>query len=355
MDQAQHLDAERLAAFMDGTLSRAERAAVESHAADCVPCLQLLAAMVRTEPVEPVKKSWSLPVVLRWAVPIAVAATAWALWVNVDRSAPEADRQVAQSPAVDAVAPAPSGPNPPAPSAGPPQPVPQRNPAADNRSARASAPSEKATSEGAPQMAAPQMAAREEKRRDEIAAAPKQEAFGAKPLEAPLGGRLPAPVAPSPPPPPPNAPAAAPAPPAVADAAQSQSRARSAESIATLRRGITLPLEIVSPDSMIRWRVAGPGVQRSTDGGKTWGAPFEIAADLLAGSSPSPSVAWLAGRGGAVFRTTDGSQWQRLAFPESADLLQIRASSDLEAAVTLRDGRVFRTTDGGRSWSLQEP
>ena len=197
------------------------------------------------------------------------------------------------------------------------------------------------------------MAAREKKRRDEIAAGPKQEAFGAKPLEAPLGGRLPAPAAPSPPALPPNAPAAAPAPPAMADAAQS--RGRSAESIATLRTGITLPLEIVSPDSMIRWRVAGPGVQRSTDGGKTWGAPFGIAADLLAGSSPSPSVAWLAGRGGAVFRTTDGSQWQRLPFPESVDLLRIRASSDLEAAVTLQDGRVFRTTDGGRSWSLQEP
>ena len=45
----QHLDAERLAAFADGSLSSAERVAVEAHAADCPHCLQLLAAMARTE------------------------------------------------------------------------------------------------------------------------------------------------------------------------------------------------------------------------------------------------------------------------------------------------------------------
>ena len=46
-----------------------------------------------------------------------------------------------------------------------------------------------------------------------------------------------------------------------------------------------------------------------------------IAANILAGSSPSPRVAWLAGRGGAVVRTIDGSQWERVVFPETVDLL----------------------------------
>ncbi len=116
-----------------------------------------------------------------------------------------------------------------------------------------------------------------------------------------------------------------------------------------------LPLDIVSPDPMVRWRVSSQGVQRSVDGGKTWGAPFAIAANILAGSSPSPRVAWLAGRGGAVVRTIDGSQWERVVFPETVDLLRIRATSDREAEVTLPDGRIFRTADGGRTWSLQEP
>ena len=112
MDQAQHLDAERLAAFMDGSLTRAERAAVEAHAADCAHCLQLLAAMARTEPSRR-RASWRLPVVLRWAVPLAAAATALALWVNVDRAALELHRPTAPAASVDAVAPAPPSPAPP--------------------------------------------------------------------------------------------------------------------------------------------------------------------------------------------------------------------------------------------------
>ena len=72
----QHFDAERLAAFADGSLSSAERVAAEAHAADCPHCLQLLAAMARTheEPPRPSRAGWRLPVFVRWAAPLAAAA-----------------------------------------------------------------------------------------------------------------------------------------------------------------------------------------------------------------------------------------------------------------------------------------
>ena len=81
----QHFDAERLAAFADGSLSSAERVAAEAHAADCPHCLQLLAAMARTheDPPRPSRAGWRLPVFVRWAAPLAAAATALALWINL--------------------------------------------------------------------------------------------------------------------------------------------------------------------------------------------------------------------------------------------------------------------------------
>jgi hypothetical protein len=347
MDQAQHLDAERLAAFMDGSLSRAERAAVEAHAADCGPCLQLLAAMVRTEPPVPAR-TWRLPIVLRWAVPLAAAATALALWVNVERGTIESERSPAPSDRIDAVAPAP----PPAAASTQPKVSPNAAPVEPLRQAARAAPgpaSKPVASDEAMRDKVQQLTARNEQRRSEPDA-PKREAFGPERKEAA--------AQPTPPPPPASPPAAPVAAPAAAGAAPAPAvdtlRSRVAESPAALKAP-SLPLEIVSPDPMVRWRADKGGIQRSTDGGKTWGAPVTVAADVLAGSSPSPNVAWVAGRAGAVFLTVDGSAWQRLSFPEPIDLRAIRASSARDAAVTLSDGRVFRTTDGGRTWSLQEP
>src|SRR4029453_8967611 len=93
----QHFDAERLAAFADGSLTAAERAAAEAHAADCSECLQLLAAMARTheEQPRPSHGTWRLPLFVRWAAPLAAAATGVALWLNV---AGEPQQELQQSP-----------------------------------------------------------------------------------------------------------------------------------------------------------------------------------------------------------------------------------------------------------------
>lgn len=92
-------------------------------------------------------------------------------------------------------------------------------------------------------------------------------------------------------------------------------------------------------------------VHRSPEGRVTWEAQREgIYTQLTAGSSPSPSVIWLVGKGGLVLLSTDSRSWRRLPFPEPVDLTGVEASSDTTATVTSADARVFTTSDGGASW-----
>jgi len=110
--------------------------------------------------------------------------------------------------------------------------------------------------------------------------------------------------------------------------------------------------DIVSPDPMSRWRIAGArSVERSSDGGATW-QPQQAGAtsDLVAGSSPSPTVCWLVGRNGLVLLTIDGRQWRPVVSPVSADLSTVRATDASTAVITTSDGRTFRTSDAGQTW-----
>jgi len=346
----QHFDAERLAAFADGSLSREQRAAAEAHAADCPRCLHLLAAMARTEdPAPPQAPSWwRMPVVLRWGVPLLAGATALALWINVrPRPAMETPEIEVSQRAVGSREASPSRPASPEPSpqaqevdALEPQVVEKRRVAApDQTKARAD-----------------QQSLRTEQRTKEAPSA-----SASAPLLAPLSDQdlrqLPAPTVP-----PPAAPVATPAatpanaaavpPPAQPD---TSARFRTEEALAetvTVTRSADVTLEVVSPDTSRRWRVAGKAIQRSTDGGKTWSTErVPLQSDIVAGASPSPLVAWFVGRGGYILLTTGTNQWRRAIFPESADLSSIRARSERDADVTTADGRVFVTADGGRSWS----
>jgi photosynthesis system II assembly factor YCF48-like protein/putative zinc finger protein len=334
----QHFDAERLAAFADGSLSPAERAAAEAHAADCPRCLQLLAAMARTEPPA-VPAGWRLPVIVRWAVPMAAAATALAVWVNVarDRRGDDAAPPSAVAVALPPVT-APATPVPPAR-----EPQPSQPPSAATDALSKSVLDRQRKSEGAATPGETRQSARAKERAD----APAREEGTSAALEARKTDRRAAP------PPPTAAVPAPPTPSAVAETLGSQAADSAAGS--RFARQAFATLEIVSPEPLVRWRVRGLLIERSTDGGKTWVTTGEVLhTTFVAGSSPSPNVAWLAGRGGSLLRTIDGNKWQRLEFPETVDLTGIRALSDREAEVTTADGRVFRTSDGGRTWSVQE-
>jgi photosystem II stability/assembly factor-like uncharacterized protein len=103
---------------------------------------------------------------------------------------------------------------------------------------------------------------------------------------------------------------------------------------------------------MVRWRMAGFSVQRSTDGGANWETQSTgNAAELTAGAAPSAAVCWVVGRGGVVLLSVDGRSWRRLAFPEMTDLSTVRARDARSASVSTADGRTFSTTDAGATWA----
>lgn len=118
------------------------------------------------------------------------------------------------------------------------------------------------------------------------------------------------------------------------------------------------PVDVVSSDPSVRWRIRGTAVERTVDAGATWTTQRTGTTVLLAaGSSPSPGVCWLVGRQGTVLRSIDGRSWQTLAFPEAIDLVRVDATGPETAVVTTADNRHFRTADGGKTWTtggLQE-
>lgn len=80
------LDAETLAAWADGGLPAARRAAVEAHVTDCDRCLAMAAAMANTAPQPSIgRPTWSP---IRWLVPLTTAALAVTAWLVVRPAEP---------------------------------------------------------------------------------------------------------------------------------------------------------------------------------------------------------------------------------------------------------------------------
>jgi hypothetical protein len=298
------LDAERAAAFVDGTMPARARGEAEVHLADCPRCQALLGALVRTTP-PPLERAWWRRPAMVWLAPLTAAATALAIWINVPDNASVVPVQSAREEAALASTPvAPAPPVTPAPSA--------------------------KTSTPRAESAAP------------------ADALDAKQVAPP------APVA-EPPAPAPAAAFAAPSLPADAEPPGTR-LARSpavAENSAVAARALVPLTTIVSSNRTSQWRIGIKGeLQHSADGGVTWRTQTTgVSAAPAAGSSPSPSICWLVGREGLVLITTDeGQSWRRVPFPVATDLVSVRATDDQTATVVTSDGRTFVTSDGGRSW-----
>jgi len=347
----QCVDAETVAAWRDGGLRPEERAAIEAHAADCDRCLSVLAILAKTSgpDVKPARVWRSA----RWLVPVTTSAVVVGVWA------------LTQNPPQAPTAPPPASPSvreasPTDPSTLPKPDLSTRQQAAGSRETGQSpaAPRRNESSRHAapPLMKDPGTAASrpqvQEERRATVAETP---------AATPAVPRSEAPMAAPPP-------AAAPAPPPVADSAQPvlprQVPSKPAEGTraevlgdgfrSVAREVMPRPLVIASPDPMVRWRVSGTSVERSIDGGSSWGSQF-TAAGVLAGSSPTPQVCWLVGRNGLVAVTSDGATWRRASGPDStADLIRITANDARNATVTSASGRRYQTTDGGRTWYTQE-
>src|SRR5437870_11284518 len=341
------IDTETLAAWSDGALSARERAAAESHASSCLRCQALLATMAQLETSETSETSspptpargWWHGSTIGWLVPVAVAAAAVLLWINVPggrlaRSAapPRAPSSVRAPSTRSAERPAESKDE---------ALEPQRLARADEQRARPARgaaqsvvprPEQANTVPGgarsaavAPPPATPASPVADPSSRitaaeaQPTAAAEVPQAAGPKPLSRPR---------------------------AMADQAMFGARAQ------VMAKGIAVPTIIFSPDANVRWRiVTAGGVERSIDGGVTWETQSTgVPATLTAGVAPSATICWLVGPGGLVVLSIDGKTWQRISFPETIDLASIVASDAANATVTAADGRTFTTVDGGKTW-----
>ena len=355
-DAANCLDAETVAAWMDGVLPADVLAAAEGHAAGCARCQAVLSAMARTAPPVARRSWWPASLTFRFLVPATAAATAVALWIAVAPGVKRPELPVRRAKSIASPA--------------------FRRPrwALATRGAAGSSAGGIEQETGREQGIGPIQSARQDAREKSAVEAPdsfetrRDRAEGEKSKtngwpqrrnRRTRASRRPSAASPARRQPPRRRPAS-PArrrlqsPPL----RRSRGRARSAgpppiSEIAGFRAARTLLTEIASPDRESRWRAGAAGVvHRSTDGGLTW-TPQQTGttANFTAGSSPARDVCWLVGRGGTVLLSVDGTTWQLRPFPEKVDLVAVQATDAKTATVTTSDGRRFSTTDGGATWS----
>ena len=335
------LDAETVAAWMDGGLDPAAQAAAEAHASACERCQALLATVAKTIPAEPAAEPVGLRLWKWWLAPLAATAAAVTIWMVVpqrpmqpeSRQAASTDGAVTEKPqAAPPVArdeigaknqQAPAGRDA----------EPQRSPADARRNVPAAA-----------NEAMGKLAAAKDADRAKADAAERVDQQAKREENAPAAGMR---QAQAPPPAASEAAADRFREPAIGAAAAPAPPAAPAATI--LRNQFAAPV-IVSPDPNRRWRFAN-GVERSEDGGRIW-IPVRIAGneEILGGASPARLVCWLVGRGGLVLLATDGTNFTRLPFPEKVDLVSVSSPEARIAIVTAADGRTFRTEDAGRNW-----
>ena len=284
------LDAETMAAWVDGGLDRQAAAMAETHVSSCGRCQARVGLIAKSVPDVStiVAEPWWRRYRAGWMIPLTAGVAAVGLWMIVptERTAPP-PMQVASAPA-RAEAPA------------------------QAMNATAETPDPAVPRKDQPLKLAKKNEAKLEDRQfaDETRAAERTVA----------------------------------APPALAEIAP--------KALGRMVRA-TASREILSPDPRIRWRLLDSGnIEISSDGGATWEVTSTGAtAPLTAGSSPSAGVCWIVGGSGTVLLTTDGRGWRRVAFPEVVDLAGVQATGARKAAVSAVDGRVFRTTDAGASWT----
>jgi len=302
-------DAETIAAWHEGTLRAEDAAAMERHVADCPRCRTLMAAFIQTTPVAPALESFWRRWHLGWAVPLATAATAAALWIAPPNTPQLQLSSRAASPvSVDATAPA--------------TPPPALSPAtaAAEPSAPTSAESLQASGAAATSQLRKSLSENESnlaRLADERAAA---DAAPSTRIEADKRERA-----------------------TITAAPRAFAAAREAAA----------PAEIVAPGGVARWRiVSGQQIEWSPAARNEWGPATIEAPDVLtAGAAPSATVCWIVGRRGAVYVTTDGMRFMRVPFPEMSDLVAVTATDERTATVSGADGRSWSTTDQGRTWS----
>lgn len=323
-----HIDAETFAAWQDDALDAAQMADVELHVSTCPRCQELLAAFGRGTVAPTPQPAAEVPRFQWWKwwlAPLAAGAAAVTLWMVV----PE-QQQLATAPptpsssvAVDKVQPT----------------VVEEKKADAPATLTAAAEPEKRAREADnfKENKLTAEASRDDRQqlKDQAVAAPKQEIAMAQPTAAA-----------------PPAAAAAPQAPPPAVAREELAGLRAAGELQKSARLAFAPIEVPTLDRNVRWRIAGNRIERTDNAGQTWTSKREQTTDgIAAGSAPSSSVAWFAGRAGLVLLTGDaGTTFTEVSLAEPLDIASISATDVRTAIISTVSGRRFRTDDAGLTW-----
>ena len=339
-------DADLLAAWFDRSLSTSEAERIETHAAGCGSCQQILADLARSEPE--VIRAAPLPAPARpwhwhwrWLVPVTTAVIVIVAVGNRTLRAPQPLTISARQPVAEAVSPGAAAADAAAqPSAVAPAAVSTEAAGRDYASPTRGAGTVESKGRVAAVPAAPPQVQLQARADEAIGFAASKEAAAkpaAKPAEAPMRAEE-------------NIAVAAPA--GVSQAAATAGAPMKAVAMKMESR-LQSPLRASSPGGKVAWRVgAGGRIERSVDAGASWQAqPSGVSVTLAAASAPSDTVCWAVGARGVVVRTVDGSNWNPVTTPVEIDLIFVRASSEDAATVRAADGTEYSTSDGGKTWT----
>jgi hypothetical protein len=320
---------EILAAYYDRSLSRSERAGVDSHLMSCARCQSMMASIARADDadrlsVQP-ESARGLFWITRLLAPVAMVGVVIAIAIGVrtrERPAPEVIALGSRAVSANA------------------QP---------EQRAAASAPALEAYSQSAPKAAnAPAAAgafeARKEVTRKRLLAEklPPPERALSNSLVA-SGTGVPA------------QPAARTQPEAAPAMRAEGGGPGSVFSGATASMATAAPaIQIYSTDGSVAWQIGASGtIMRSMNSGPWLAQRSGATTDLLAGSAPSNDVCWVVGKSGTILRTLNrGARWRGARAPTALDLTAVNATDSNNATVTAANGQRFTTHDGGVTWSL---
>ena len=331
-------DAEVLAAFSEDSLSATDRQEVELHLATCMSCQAHVAALIRTEGIEPEvtqpTTSWWLD--WRWLAPLATTSVVLlAVWAVDPASVGDSGVEMEKT----APAPLDSG--------------------AGNELREAS--------DAGSELREVSDAVRQERASDDERTALVLSRDQASPTEADSALVLEEVAAPAlqtrqvagdPSPAPADTALADASPPAAAAERRLDNLARLSRTASPLRNRASTQsagFVITASDETATWRATGDGgLEHSSDRGVTWTPQLaSTGSELTAGSAPSSSVCWLVGRAGTILRTIDGgASWNRIDAPLQSDIVGVTATDGQTVVVEFSDGQAFVSADGGSTWTL---
>lgn len=138
------------------------------------------------------------------------------------------------------------------------------------------------------------------------------------------------------------------------DSWQSRS-SRSGQSPAATRGEASAPRK---PSERLLVVASDGSLRRTLDGGATWqdisvGPNVRLRALALSGTT-----VWAAGDEGALYRSPDAAEnWQRVSLsyrqvPMTSDIAKIHFSDPQHGEIVTRDGQIWITVDGGQKWNF---